>query len=107
MPAFAWAALLFLAVAITGSSVFLAVRALAAWRTFGSVSGSAGDAVDGVLASAAAAEAHAVSLGEGSERLAAATARLQESLARLATIRAAFEETQRLVRRLRGAVPLK
>ena len=107
MPALDWIAVVVCVLAIAGGVAVAVVRALATWRTFRSFNRGMGAALDGVLATAAAAEAHAVGLSEGGERLTAATARLQRSLARLATIRAALGEAQQLVRRLRGAVPHK
>ena len=107
MPAYAWICLLFLVLALLGSTAWLVLRALAAWRTVRGFTRATGAALDTVLATAASAEAHAVSLADGAERLSRATAHLQESLARAAVLRSALGETQQLLRRLRGAVPHK
>ena len=107
MPVYAWLSVAFCACAVVGSITWAVLRALATWRTLRSFTGAAGTAFDGVLETAAAAEAHAVSLSDGGERLTRATAHLQESLAGAAVIRSALGETQQLLRRLRGAVPHK
>lgn len=107
MPAFDWIAAAVFALATGGGIAVLGARGLSAWRTVRAFSRSTGAAMDGVLATAAAAEARAADRSEGSARLAVSTARLQRSLAELATIRAALGETQQLMRRLRGAVPHK
>ena len=107
MPVYAWICALFLLVAVIGSATWLALRGLAAWRMFRAFTEVTGTAFDAVLATAASAEQHAVSIGEGSERLTRSTQHLQESLAEAAVLRSALGETQQLLRRLRGAVPHK
>ena len=107
MPAYAWICALFLVVALVGSATWLVLRGLKAWRAFRSFTDATGSVIDGVLATAAAAEAHAVSLGAGGERLTRATERLQSSLADATALRSALGEAQQLLRRLRGAVPHK
>ena len=107
MPLYAWLSLLVFLVAPAGCGVVLATRALRTWRAFKRFSRQTGEAGDAVMRSAATAEEKATSLSDNSERFAAATARLQESLAYFASLRAALAETQALVARLRGLVPTK
>ena len=98
---------IFAAVSILGTAVFLALRALRAWRTFRRFSRTMNDAVASVMRTAEEAQAHATSAAAGAERLAAATARLQESRARLALLQAAAGEFSATLARLRGVVPTK
>jgi hypothetical protein len=102
-----WIAVAFCLVAVLGSLAYAALHALRLWRTSKAVSQRAADAVAAVTASAARAEGRAQGLTEKSERLAAATARLQASLGELAAIRRAAAEPQALLRSVRGAVPRK
>ena len=102
-----WLALAFFVVAVVGSIAYAAIRAWRLWRTLRGASRRAGDALDRVTASAAAAEAHATSLSGGTQRLTAATASLQVALAELQAIRAAVAEPFALLALLRGAVPRK
>src|SRR2546423_12569686 len=71
-----WAALAFCIVAVAGSTAYAGTHAWRLWRTFRGTARAAGEAIDRVSASAAAAEEHAVSLSAGSERLPPATSRL-------------------------------
>jgi hypothetical protein len=71
------------------------------------LSGAASSALGGVLETAAEAERHAVSLSEGSERLAAALARLQESLAHLAVLRSAATDARASLLSFRSVMPRK
>jgi len=103
----AWIALGFCVLALVAGVTTAAVRGLRAFRTLRSFTRGVGTAVDGVLTTAEAAERHAVALSEGGERLTVATERLQESLRRLAVLRAALADAQAPVTRLRGAVPRK
>jgi hypothetical protein len=102
-----WIAVAFCVLAVGGSGGYAASKGWRAWLAFRGTSRRAGDALARVTASGAAAEAHAVRLSAGSERLAAAVERLRRSLAELAAIRAAAAEPQSLVAALRGAVPRK
>jgi hypothetical protein len=102
-----WIAGLVALVALLGSGAFLGLRALTVWRTFRRFSSTAGGALDRLTRSADAAEAHAVSAAGGAERLAATTARLQESLAQLALLRSAAGEFSTTLARFRGVVPRK
>jgi hypothetical protein len=107
MATAAYAAAVFALVAVLGSAVFLGVRALSAWRSFRRFTAAAGQAVESLLRSAEAAEAHATAAGAGAERLAAATARLQTSLVRLSLLQSATGEFRATLARLRGVVPTK
>jgi hypothetical protein len=102
-----WIAGLVALIALLGTGALLGVRALAAWRMFRSFSSTATAALDGVMRSADAAEAHAVAAAAGAERLAAGTMRLQESLARLGLLRSAAGEFSTTLARFRGVVPRK
>ncbi|MGN6800129.1 MAG: hypothetical protein ACTHKS_18490 [Gaiellaceae bacterium] len=102
-----WLALAFCLVAVIGSIGVAATRAWRLWRTVRATAKAATDAVGRVMTSAAAAEAHAVSLSAGTERLSAAIAHLQGSLEELAVIRAAAAEPRDLLKSIRGLVPRK
>ena len=102
-----WIAGSFLVAVLVAASAFLSLRGLKAWRTFKSFSRKAAAAADQVTQTAAAAEARALSLGDGSERLTAAIDRLQATLAEFAIIRAAAAEARVPFTRVRGAVPRK
>jgi hypothetical protein len=102
-----WIAGAFALVAVLGSAALLGLRALRTWRTFRAFSKAAGDALDAVMTAANAAEAHATSAAAGAERLAAATARLQESRSELSLIQAAAAEFSATLARVRGVVPTK
>jgi len=93
--------------AIVASGVVLVLRGLRVWRSVKSLTRVANEALAGVMATAASAEAHAAALSEHTERLTLAAERLQVSLARLAVLRAAADEFKRSVNGLRGAVPRK
>jgi hypothetical protein len=90
MSLLTWICLLFLVVAIVGSAAFAVVRGLRAWRGFRRLTRIVSGAVEDVLQTAAAAEAHAASLTEKSELLSASITHLQESLAELTILRLAF-----------------
>jgi hypothetical protein len=102
-----WIAGGFALVAVLGSSAFLGVRAFRTWRMFRAFSKAAGDALEEVMTSVGTAEAHAASAAKGAERLAAATARLQESRAELSLLQAAAGEFTATLARVRGVVPTK
>jgi uncharacterized tellurite resistance protein B-like protein len=107
MALLTWVSLLFLVVAAGGSIAYAATRALRAWRIFKRFSRTTSSAIAGVLETAADAERHAVAFTEGTEKLSAALARLEESRAQLAVIQAAANETRSSLGSLRGAVPRK
>jgi hypothetical protein len=102
-----WIAVAFCLVAVRGPLAYAAVHGFRLWRTARAVSRRTTDALDAVAASAARVEERARGLTEKSERLAAAAARLQASLAELAAIRRAAAEPQALLRSLRATVPRK
>jgi len=103
----AWVSLGFFLVALVGSGVLLGIRGLGAWRRFKRFTGAMTEGVDGVLRTAGAAEEHAQSLTEKTERLTKALAHLQVSLATLSKLRAALDEAQGTILFARGAVPRK
>jgi hypothetical protein len=102
-----WISLLFLVVALVGSIAVAAVRALRVWRTFHRFSNTTSAAIAGVLETAAEAERHALAVTEGTERLSAALARLEQSRARLAVIQGAAAHARTSLLALRGVVPRK
>jgi cytochrome c biogenesis protein ResB len=102
-----WISLVFLVVAMVGSIAVAAVRALRVWRTFRRFSGTTSAAIAGVLETAAEAERHALALTEGTERLTAALARLEQSRARLAVIQGAAGQARASLLAFRGRVPRK
>jgi hypothetical protein len=107
MALLTWISLLFLVAAVVGSIAVAATRALRAWRTFRRFSRTTSAAIGGVLDTAAEAERHAVAFTEGTEKLSAALARLEQSRAELAVIQAAAAEARSSLSALRGAVPRK
>jgi uncharacterized membrane protein len=107
MSLLTWLSLLFLVVAIVGSIALAASRGLRTWRTFRRVSTTTSSAIADVLNTAAEAERHVVAFTEGTEKLSAALARLEESRAELAVIQAAAAEAQSSLFAFRGAVPRK
>jgi hypothetical protein len=102
-----WLTASFLVVAIVASLGYAATRGWRLWRTFRRTTGRLTDAMGRVAATAAEAEQHAVGLSAGSERLAAASERLQRSLAELGVLRAAAKESRAAWSSLRGTMPRK
>jgi hypothetical protein len=107
MALLTWISLLFLVVAVVGSIAYAASRGLRAWSIFRRVSRTTSAAIGSVLETAAEAERHAVAFTEGTEKLSAALARLEQSRARLAVIQAAATKAGSSFTALRGAVPRK
>jgi hypothetical protein len=107
MALLTWISLLFLVVAVVGSIAYAVSRALRAWRTFRRFSRTASTAIANVLETAAKAEGHAVAFTEGTEKLTAALAHLEQSRAELAVIQAAAAEAGSSFSAMRGAVPRK
>ena len=107
MALLTWISLLFLVVAGVGSVAVAATRALRAWRTFKRFSRTTSAAIGEVLETAAEAERHAVAFTEGTEKLTAALAHLEQSRAELAVIQAAASEARSSLGALRGVVPRK
>jgi hypothetical protein len=107
MSLLTWVSLLFLVVAIGGSIAVAASRGLHTWRTFRRFSKTASAAIGEVLTTAAEAERHAVAFAEGTAKLSAALARLDQSRAELAVIQAAATEAKASLFAFRGAVPRK
>ena len=90
MPLLNWLCLLFLAVSAVGSIAVAAVRGLRTYRTAKRVSAITTAALDDVMRKGEVAEGKAATLTEKSARLEGAVAHLQESLAELAVLRAAY-----------------
>src|SRR3954452_9814578 len=88
----AWIALIFLIVALAASFAHVVIHGLRLWRIFRSVGGAAESALSDVMRSADAAEAKAAALTGKSERIDQAREHLRQSLAQLATLRAAAAE---------------
>jgi hypothetical protein len=107
MALLTWISLLFLVVAIVGSVAVAVARGLHAWRAFRRFSKATSAALGEVLETAAEAERHAAAFTEGTEKLSAALARLEESRAELAVIQAAAAEAKASLLAFRGAVPRK
>src|SRR3954470_11674524 len=90
-------ALAFVLVAVLGSAAVATVRGIRLWRALRDTSERAGDALERLSAAGAAREPGGTGLQANSERLAAATARLQEALAAFAVLRAAAGEPRALL----------
>ena len=103
----AWFPILFLVLALAVSLAVVARRGLRTWRSFRAFASSAEQAMDAVTTAAAEAETHAAAFAAAGERLERAQARLKESLAELAVLRAAADEVRSSVARARGLVPRK
>ena len=102
-----WLPLAFFVVAAVGSLVHAALRGWRAWRAFRRTSRRTSRALARVADLGASAERRAVSLSGHTERLDGAIRRLQESLAELAVLRAAFAESRSVLASVRGSVPRK
>ena len=107
MALLTWISLLFLVLAVVGSSAIAVSGGLRAWRAFRRFSKTTSSAIGGVLETVSEAERHAVAFTEGTEKLSAALARLQESRAQLAVIQDAATEARSSLLAFRGAVPRK
>lgn len=107
MLLYVWIALGLGFVASVGGIAYAATHALRGWRTFRAVSSSVTEALATVGAAATATAEHAAAVSERSADVAAATARLQESLAELATLRQAADRTRASIRLVTGLVPHK
>ncbi len=93
--------------AIVGSGVVMVVRGLRLKRSFASFNGTLTTALAVVSERAELAEARAATVSEGTERLTAATAKLQASLAQLRVLQAAVAEAQETINRMRRVIPKK
>jgi uracil phosphoribosyltransferase len=102
-----WIALAVGFAAFAGGAAFAVSRAFRAYRTFRRTSRTITRHLGDLTAKAAATEEKAVAATGNSTKLADAATKLQESLAVLAVLRAAFSETTAGVGRVRGAVPRK
>ena len=102
-----WIALAAGIVATVGGIAYAVVHALRAWRTFRRTSRQLRRGIADVLSKGVETEQKAVAATEHSTKLAAAIASLQDSLATLDVLRAAWAEATAGVGRARGAVPRK
>jgi hypothetical protein len=98
-------ALGFLAVVVPAASA--TAHGLRTWRTAHRLMGKLGQELEGLEARATAAGEKAAAAGGQGEELAAATERLQHSLAQLAVLREAAAEARALPRSLVALVPRK
>jgi hypothetical protein len=89
-----WISLAFLVVAVVGSIAVAAVAGWRFWRTFRAFSRRTTGAIDGVVQRAEQAERRATALTGSTERMNVAVAGLQESLAHLAVLRAAYADAR-------------
>jgi cell division protein ZapA (FtsZ GTPase activity inhibitor) len=87
--------------------VVLVVRALQLKSSMKSLNGSLTPALTALNASAEVTQERALALDEHTERLTAATARLQQSVARLRVLTGAADELRRSAAGVRRAVPKK
>jgi hypothetical protein len=107
MALLTWISLLFLVVAVVGSTVVAATRALRTWRAFKRFSRTTSSVIDDVLESSATIEERVGRLDDKTAGLTAALAQLERSRAELAVIRAAASDAQSSLLWFRGAVPRK
>jgi UDP-N-acetylmuramoylalanine-D-glutamate ligase len=85
----------------------LGLRALRLRRSIRSFTGALSAGLTTLGERAAATEAHAVAVGERTERLTAAVEHLQESLVRLKIITAAVDDARRTLTGWSGVMPKK
>ncbi|HEV2590975.1 MAG TPA: hypothetical protein VGU02_03685 [Gaiellaceae bacterium] len=102
-----WIALALGLAAFAAGAGLAVSRAFRAWRTFRRTSRNITRHLDDLTSKAAATEAKAIAATSNGSKLADAAARLQESLAVLAVLRAALADTTAGVNRVRGVVPRK
>ena len=102
-----WIALAAGVLATLGGIAYAVVHALRAWRTFRRTSRNVRRDIADLLRKGVETEEKAVAATGNGAKLAGAAASLQESLAVLAVLRAAFSEATAGVDRVRGAVPRK
>jgi hypothetical protein len=107
MPVYVWIALGLGLLATLAGGAFAASRALRGWRTFRAVSRSVSDALAKLTASATATADRAATVAGRSGEVAAASARLERSLAELAVLRHAADQARASARRVTGLVPRK
>jgi hypothetical protein len=94
-------------VAIAGSAVVLVVRAFQLKSSMKSLNGSLTPALTALNASAEVTQERALALDEHTERVTAATERLQQSLARLRVLAGAADDLRRSAMGVSRAVPKK
>jgi hypothetical protein len=92
---------------VVGGLVVVVIRGLHTWRTLRRLLRAVSRHLGELETKAAATEQKAVTVTAKGSRLAQALAHLDQSLAELAVLRAAFEEARGGAGRFRGAVPRK
>jgi len=102
-----WLCAAFLVVAVVGGATVAGLRGWRLYKAFRDTSSRTADAVARVTDAAMQAERRATSLAESTERLNRAIARLQESLAELAVLRAATDDVRNWIAVVRALVPTK
>lgn len=102
-----WIALGVAVAAVLAATTLVVRRAFGAWRSLRTLARGARDALAELEAKAGAGEQKAAVLVRKSADATAAAARLEESLATLAVLRAAAGETGAGVRKARGLLPRK
>jgi hypothetical protein len=93
--------------AVAGATALVVARALGAWRSLRAFARGARAALGELETRALASERKAAGLTEKSAAATASVARLEESLATFAVLRAAAGETGAAVRRVRALAPRK
>lgn len=104
---YVWIALAFAVVVPAGLFALAIARAFRAWRTFRSLLRTIARKLAELEGKAAATESKATVVTAKTADVAAAAERLQESLDKLATLRAAWGEAMSPIARVRGLAPRK
>ena len=107
MSAAIWLGLAVFVAAFAGGVAFVAVRALAAYRTLKTTGGELTAGIDRVLGDAEQVTTKLEGLAAGTERLGAALERLSVSRARLNVLLEAIGQVRAAVGRVTGVVPRK
>lgn len=107
MLTYVWIALAIAVVIPIGMFALAVARAFRAWRTFRSLLRAIARRLAELERKAAATEKKATVVTAKTADVAAAAERLQESLEKLATLRAAWSEAMSPVARIRGLAPRK
>lgn len=102
-----WIALAAGGACVVGALALVVARGLRTWRTFRALTRNVSQRLSELEAQAAATEQKAVAATAQTSRLLEAVARLQQSLATLAVLRAAAAEARAGAGRIRGVVPRK
>ncbi len=107
VPTYVWIALAVAVIVPVGVFALAVARAFRAWRTFRSLLRATARRLAELERKAATTEKKATAVTARTADVAAAAERLQESLDRLATLRAAWGEAMSPIARVRGFVPRK